>query len=239
MGIFLIAAPPLHANRAELTVYVASSTETAFADIKTLFLKNHDITLNLHSAASSTLAKQIKNGAKCDLVLMASTKWMSFLSSESLIESKTIFSLLSNKLALIAPLNSTLSGSFSHILNTATRIVIADHSHVPSGQYAKEFLDSIQLWDLVNTKAILAPNARASLIWVELGFGDVGIVYASDAKNSKKIRLINILPTPKSQQIIYPLAICKQSQHADAQKAYKLIREKYRYVFAQHGFLLP
>ncbi len=63
--------------------------------------------MTISYAASSTLAKQIENGAPADLFISADEDWMDYLQHRNLINPETRIDLLGNSLVLIAPQEST------------------------------------------------------------------------------------------------------------------------------------
>jgi molybdate transport system substrate-binding protein len=54
-------------------------------------------------ASSSTLAKQIDNGAPADIFISANKKWMDYLASEKMLSPNSRMDLLGNRIVLIAP----------------------------------------------------------------------------------------------------------------------------------------
>ena len=61
------------------------------------------------------------------------------------------------------------------------RIAIGDPAGVPAGVYARRYLKSIGLWDVVVDRMVPARSVRAALAIVEIGAVDAGIVYRTDA----------------------------------------------------------
>ncbi len=87
-------------------VFAAASTTNAVTDIGELFAARK-MGKVIHSfASSSTLAKQIENGAPANVYISANKKWMDYLEENRLIVPSSRFNLLSNRIVLIAPSNS-------------------------------------------------------------------------------------------------------------------------------------
>ena len=61
------------------------------------------------------------------------------------------------------------------------QVALGEPATVPAGQYAKETLTSLGIYDAVKAKAILAKDVRQVLTYVETGNVDAGIVYATEA----------------------------------------------------------
>ena len=150
-------------------------------------------------ASSGDLQTQIENGLEADIFMSASNKQMNALADEDLIDNSTNVQTLENKVVLIVPKDSD-----SNITSFA-------------GQYAKEVLTNLGIWDSVESKLSLGTDVTAVLNQVAQGSADCGIVYATDAKSNEDVKVIceapeDALDTP----VIYPVAVVKDSKNADA-----------------------
>jgi len=100
-------------------------------------------------AASSTLAKQIEQGAPADVFASADVDWMDYAHDKKLINEATRINLLGNRLVLIAPKDSHLTnvdigpGFDLAALAGDGRIVTGDVRAVPVGRYAKAALEKL------------------------------------------------------------------------------------------------
>ncbi len=61
-------------------------------------------------------------------------------------------------------------------------------SSVPGGEYSKEVITSLKLYDKLQDQLVFAKDVRQVLSHVETGNVDTGIVYKTDAKLSNKIK---------------------------------------------------
>jgi molybdate transport system substrate-binding protein len=82
-------------------------------------------------------------------------------------------------------------------------------------------------------------NVRACLAAVEAGNADAGIVYKTDALISKKVKIAYEVPAAEGPKIIYPLAVLKDSKHAEAARKFAayLASPEAQAVFLKFGFL--
>src|SRR5262245_65091666 len=103
LALLVAAAPPGGARAQELTVYAAASLTDALNEIGQLWAARGQKAPKFSFAASSTLARQIENGAPADIFVSADEEWMNYLGERDLIVKATRVSHLSNKLVLIAP----------------------------------------------------------------------------------------------------------------------------------------
>ena len=137
-------------------------------------------------AASSTLARQIANGAPAELFISADQDWMDDVASKGLIDLTTRVNLLGNTLVLVAPAKqpATLAIAPGFPLATALnggRLAIANPDTVPAGKYGKQALTSLGVWPSVANALAPAENVRAALMYVSRGEAPLGIVYRTDA----------------------------------------------------------
>jgi molybdate transport system substrate-binding protein len=73
---------------------------------------------------------------------------------------------------------------------------------------------------------------------VETGNADAGIVYATDARESEKVRVAAIAPEASHAPVVYPVAVTKDSRNVAGARAFVafLSGSEARAVFTRHGF---
>lgn len=97
------------AASAKVTVFAAASMTDALQQIANQYqTEKPNNTVVFSFASSSTLAKQVEEGAPADLFISASNKWMKYLSDKNLTVKETEKVLAGNELVLIAPLKVLL-----------------------------------------------------------------------------------------------------------------------------------
>lgn len=196
-------------------------------------------------AGSSALARQVENGAPADLFFSADEEWMDTLERRKMLRPDTRITVLGNRLVLIAPKDSKVTVSldnpeaFTSALKT-DRLAMADPASVPAGKYGKASLEKLGIWPLVKDRIAVGENVRAALALVERGEAPLGVVYATDAAASAKVRVVATFPKDSHPPIHYPLAILKASKHADATGFYAyLLSGDARAIFTRYGFTTP
>ncbi len=115
---------------------------------------------------------------------------------------------------------------------------MGDPGSVPAGEYGRQVLTALGLWDRVQPKLVLAKDVRQVLTYVENGDAGAGIVYATDARESSKVRVAEIAPESSHAPVVYPVAVLKESGHVEAARAFVtfLTSPAARAVFERHGF---
>ncbi len=196
----------------DLLVFAAASLSDALKKISQEFEKNSSIHVTFNFAASSLLARQIKEGADPDLFFSADEEKMNQLEKAGLLVPGSRISRLSNKVVLIGLTSTKISiQSVQDLRNQAIeRIAIADPKIVPAGIYAKQYLTNQGLWKSLESKIIPVENVRSALAAVELGNVDAAWVYATDAMISKKVRVLFQPPDKEQPEISYPFALLKK-----------------------------
>src|SRR3546814_19725623 len=87
---------------------------------------------------------------------------------------------------------------------------------VPAGKYAKAALTALGVWSSVAARLAPAENVRAAMALVERGAAPLGIVYATDARASRRVRVVGVFPPPSHPPIRYPVALLVASTHPHA-----------------------
>ncbi len=239
-----LAFASLIANADEkLTVFAAASLTNALSDISTQFEKeNAPSKVTQSFAASSTLAKQIENGAPADVFISADTKWMNYLQDKKLINIASRKELLGNKLVLIAPkgrgFNIKFDKSFDLSKAFDGRLCTGDIESVPAGIYAKESLTNLKWWDAIKTRIVGSQDVRGALTFVERGECAAGIVYETDAKISNKVEIVATFPEESHKPIVYPMAIVANAKNQQLSSDYLAYLQSNTalVIFKKYGF---
>ena len=193
-------------------VFAAASLKTALDAIAAGWRSGDGGQATISYAASSTLAKQIENGAPADLFISADEDWMDYLEQRRLIDPKTRADLLGNSLVLIAPADRaeqvTIGPGFplAAMLGDG-RLAIADPVAVPAGRYAKAALTTLGVWRQLAGRVAAAENVRAALLLVARGEAPFGIVYRTDAAAEPAVRIAAAFPPESHPPIVYPMAL--------------------------------
>ena len=89
------------------------------------------------------------------------------------------------------------------------------------GQYAQESLTNLGLWDTVSAKASFGTNVTEVLNWVAESSADCGIVYATDAATTDKVKVVAEAPADSLESpVLYPVAMTKDAPNQEAARAF-------------------
>jgi molybdate transport system substrate-binding protein len=235
-----LRAGPAAAPATQIIVSAAASLKDALTAIDRDFQQAHPETqITPNFGASGTLQLQIEQGAPADVFISAAPQQMDALAAKNLLAAGTRIDLLRNELVLIAPKTSTVVSGFNDLKRADVKVIaVGDPRSVPAGTYAQQVLTAMGIYDVAKSKMTLATDVRQVLADVETGSAEAGLVYATDATISSKVRVVADAPAGTHQPIVYPAAVLRDSMHVEAARAYVmyLASPQARDVFAKYGF---
>jgi molybdate transport system substrate-binding protein len=226
----------------EILVSAAASLTDALNDIGRSYRQKSKDSVRFNFGPSSSLARQIEEGAPADLFFSADLAQMDALEKKSFVEPGTRRNLLSNQLVIIVPADSKLSISAPKDLlkPDVKKIALAEPSSVPVGVYTSKYMADEGLWEQLKTKVVPVQDVRATLAAVESADVEAGFVYKTDAAVSKKVKIVYAVPIDKGPKIIYPVAVVKESKHKAAARDFMsyLQSAAAKNAFKKYGFVV-
>lgn len=226
-------------EKVEILVAAAASLQYSMEELKTMYeAANPNVAITFTFGSSGALQQQIEQGAPVDVFMSAALKQMNELKDGGLVDEDTIKDLLENKVVLIVPQDSTLDvTSFDTILN-APLIALGDPESVPVGQYAEEIFTNLGILDKVKEQVSYGKDVTEVLTWVSTGNADAGVVYATDAATTDKIKVVTEAPEGSCSKVIYPVGIINTTTKEEAAKSFVdyLTTDEAMSVFEKYGF---
>ncbi|MGK3140692.1 molybdate ABC transporter substrate-binding protein [Pantoea sp. C2G6] len=226
-----------------ITVFAAASLTNAMQDIASRYQQEKGVKVVSSFASSSTLARQIEQGAPADLFISADQQWMDDAVAKKSVIEPSRYTLLGNDLVLIAPRSAathavTLDQQTDwKTLLRGERLAVGDPDHVPAGIYAKEALQKLGAWQSVAPVLARANNVRAALALVERNETPYGIVYGSDAVASDKVQVVGRFPATSHKPVEYPMAMVKDRDSAAVKAFYQYLKgPQAAAIFTHYGF---
>ncbi|MDL2291196.1 molybdate ABC transporter substrate-binding protein [Desulfovibrio sp. OttesenSCG-928-F20] len=232
------------AAQPDLVIFAAASTTDAVNALTALYDIQGKGKVSASFASSSTLAKQIEQGAPAAVFLSANIKWMDYLEEKGLLAGGSRKNLLRNRIALVVPASSparafklTEQTDLTALLGKDGRLAVGDPAHVPVGMYGKQALEKLGLWEQVKDRLAPTKDVRAGLALVEQGEASLGLVYESDAAASPKVRLISVFPEDSHPEVVYPVAAVAGKQEEAARNFIDFLSTPEAIaIFKQYGF---
>lgn len=234
---------------ASLTVYAAASLQAAMAKAAEAYAaSNPGTTLALSVDSSAALETKIEQGAAADVFLSADESNPQKLVDAGLTLGPVV-PFAANGLAIVVP-SSNPAGIHapSDLARSGVKIVAAGPA-VPITAYASRLVSNLAALPGYPPSFAAAydanvvsreDNVAAVLAKVELGEGDAGIVYATDAQASAKVTIV-AMPTGANVRATYGGVVIRASRQPAAAAAFLawLGGPAGQAILASFGFLPP
>jgi molybdate transport system substrate-binding protein len=246
--LLLCSCTPDTGSAPQLMVFAAASLNDVMGEVGSRFEAEHGIHVNYNFAGSNVLAQQLIAAPKADLFISANKAWMRRLGQAKRIVPGSRQAVLGNRLVVVVNYASTLEGDPRELFCAPgfEHLSIGNPEAVPAGIYAREWLETVDCdgdsaWDTVAGLIAPAPNVRAALGLVEADRDILGIVYATDAAMSEKVRIIYEVTGKDAPLITYHAAMVNnESGHEQATLFLQFLSgEQAAEVYRRHGFTGP
>ena len=229
----------------EILVFAAASLTNVLDEIGTAYTQQTQRPVKFSYAASSALARQLDAGARADVFFPADLEWMDYAQARGLIDRATRRNVLGNRLVLVAPADSKIElkiapgFALAAALGKGGRLATGDPESVPVGKYARSALTSLGVWNDVADRLVRADNVRSALAFIARGETPLGIVYETDAKVEKRVRVLDFFPADSHPPIVYPVAVTANARPGARQFVEYLQSAAAQQSFKKYGFTEP
>jgi molybdate transport system substrate-binding protein len=225
-----------------MLVYAAASLTDVLGELSNAWQRHSGIAVRCSFASSAVLARQIEAGARADVFIPADQEWMDYLEARQLLDVTTRRDLAGNRLVLIAPADSQVKLRIAPDFALAAalaggRLATADPATVPAGRYARAALESLGVWSAVEHRLARADNVRGALMFVARGEAPLGIVYATDARLDRNVRIVDTFPADSHAPIRYPAAVLAGARRESVEFVRFLAGAEARAIWYRHGFV--
>ncbi len=164
------------------------------------FERQKGINVFVNASSSGKLARQIELGARCDLFISASFRWMNYLKNKGIL--KSYVPLAKTKLVIVSSKRKRFNTA--NEICKAERVAIGDYRFAPFGEYALSALKNVGLYECIKDKIVLASHVAQAAVWVSTGDVDAAVIYFSDyMKFKNNLKLVWIFPDNSHKDIIF------------------------------------
>ena len=222
----------------ELTISVATSLLNPINEIVKEYENENNIKVNVNYGGSGTLKTQIENGADVCAYFSANEKFMDELVEKNIVKEDEITTPISNSLVLIKSNECNYDiKSLEDILKYDVTMAIGQVDTVPAGQYAKDSLENLNIFNKIKDKLVYGKDVSAVKNYVETKEVDLGIVYKSDSLDLKNSQVVLEIPKDNHEEVKYTLAPINSSE--DGKKIIEFINSKdSKEILRNYGFLI-
>jgi molybdate transport system substrate-binding protein len=176
------------ANAAEVNAAVAANFTAPVQQIVALFEKETGNTVKLSFGSSGKFYSQIKEGAPFDVFLSADEKNPKLLEQENLAVANTRFVYALGKLVLWSA-QSGLVDDTGAILRKGNynKLAYADPKLAPYGLAAKETLEELGLWNVVQSKLVTGESITQAYQFAATGNAELAFIALSQITKDGKL----------------------------------------------------
>ena len=247
-----VASPseaPTAAGPVDLTIFAAASLTGVLEIAKASYEGSHEgTTITVSPDSSSALATQIEQGAPADVFLSADTANPQRLVDGGFAAGEAVV-FAGNELTIIVPTgNPGAIASPADLARPGVKVIAAG-DEVPITKYATQLVANLARepgypagFEAGYAANIVSKedNVKAVVAKLELGEGDAGLVYVTDAKASTKVASIEV-PDGANVPASYAGLVVKGSAQPDAARAFLdwLVGSDGQAILAGFGFLPP
>ncbi|WP_223478262.1 molybdate ABC transporter substrate-binding protein [Oricola indica] len=236
--VTLTAAPAnaadIDCGDAPLIVFAAASMTDAINEFTEAFQDDTGCAVTVSVAGSSTLARQIAEGAPAGLYISANRDWVTWL-AENAPERIASEPAIIARNGLVAVSKSTDSADIADLLSS--RFAMADPGHVPAGIYGKAALESLGIWADVSSNAAFTENVRVALAMAARGDVGAAIVYATDARMEPDLKIAYRFDPASHPEIAYEAVLLSGGGNLGKAFLDRLNGKPGQEVLAKYGFL--
>jgi len=236
------------AGHTDLTIYGAASLKGVLDKAKAAYeTANPGTTVTVSVDSSAALETQIEQGAPADVFLSADTANPRKLVDRGLTAGAPV-TFARNKLTIIVPKASSAVKTPTDLARTGVKVIAAGDA-VPITRYATQLVANLAkdtgdparfVAAYTGNIASREDNVKAIVAKIELGEGDAGIVYVTDAKASTKVTTVDV---PDGSNVIatYSGVVVKASRDAAAAQAFLswFAGPSGQAILGSFGFLAP
>ena len=237
------------AEAVDLTIFAAASLSGALAKAKEAYEAAHPgTTLTISTDSSAALETKIEQGAPADVFLAADTANPMKLVDAGLSAGEAV-RFASNKLTIVVPIDNPGAVTKPADLAKPGLKIIAAGDAVPITAYATQLVANVAKqpdapagFEAAYAANVVSKedNVKAVIGKIELGEGDAGIVYVTDAKASTKVTTVDV-PDALNVPASYAGVVVGASTHQEPARTFLgwLTGPDGQAVLASFGFLPP
>lgn len=222
-------------HKGNITISAAASLYEPLNKVKEDYEKSHKgINLDINFASSSTLAKQIEQGAPVDIFISASPKYTNELVDKNIVNKDNISNLLGNKLVLAMSKDAKKITSIEEIKDNDDKIALGDKA-VPVGLYAEEAFSNMGILNYISNRIVYCKDAISVLNYLEKGEVDYGVIYENELIGAKNLVKVAEFPSDSHKPIVYTMATLNNKTETIDFKKF-LESNEGKEVFKEYGF---
>ena len=224
----------MQSSRASVLVAAAASLQVALDEIIADYQTKNLRKVELYTAASGVLARQISWGARVNIFISANSQWVNFLADKNLLDLQNIYVLGFNRLVVV----KNCSNKQTNLL-AAKKIAVGDFAYVPVGIYAKNYLQRAGLLASIKQRLVFTSNENQAVQYIRKDLLDMAFVYFSSFKTYKKLCLVSNISSNLAGKIAYQMAVVSSASNEATLLFVEFLRSKNSLLILQKYGVSP
>jgi len=192
---------------------------------------------------SPVLVKQLDESGPGDIFFSADSDWMNEAVKRNLVDPASRVDLLSSRLVLIAPTASPIGDieigpgfPLEKMLGDG-RLAMCDPMMMPAGRYGRAALQKLGVWEGVKGRVANAADVRAALVYVARREVPLGIVFDTDARLDKGVKIVGVFPADTTPPILYPIAAVARSTNPGTRPVLRYLQsDRAKPIYEKFGY---
>jgi molybdate transport system substrate-binding protein len=221
-----VATMPSSANE-PVMIYAAATLRSALDAVVEEARASLHVSITPIYGPTPALVQQLQNGAAGDIFFSADADWMNEAVAHGIVDPKTRIDLLASNLVLIAaaprePIGIKPGFPLAELLGDG-RLAMCDPMMMPAGRYGRIALQKLGVWDSVKDRVASAADVQTALAYVSRHEAPLGIVFDTDARLDRGVRVIGIFPPDSHPPIVYSVATVARSSNPNRDQVFRYI----------------
>ncbi|TXK95813.1 molybdate ABC transporter substrate-binding protein [Methylococcaceae bacterium HT4] len=244
--LILLFSPVLRATDVPV-IAAASSVKFALQDITKAFHQDTGKNVRISYSSSGNLTRQIQQGSPFELFLSANSIYIARLyQQQKTLDQGTVYAL--GRMAILTTKNSPiLLDKDLHKTKQALQkgqiqyFAIANPEHSPYGVAAREILQKLNLWELVQSHLVLGENAAQATQFASSGAAQIGLVSYSLALApilQNRTRYL-LLPANLHQPLQQTMVLLNNTGNTAKLFFKYLQQDKAQTILSRYGYTTP
>lgn len=213
---------------------VGIAAASSLTEVVPQLARAQHLVIEPHFDASSSLARQIEEGAPVDVFLSADEAWADHVIAAGFAGPDDRVAFATNRLVVVVPRDRVHPTALADL--AAYEHVAVAAVEVPAGRVARAALAHAS----VTAHLVDAPNVRGALAWVTRGEAEAAIVYATDARVEPGVVVAFEVPAEAAPPLV-DVAIALHGDHRESALAFvhALVSPESQAILAEAGFGPP
>ncbi len=227
----------------QLQIFAANSLSKAMEEVQAIYTEQTGVTFaDTQYEASGTLNEMLGGGAYADALITASKATMDTAVESGYVDDATRFDIFTNDLVIVSGLDSQLEDVTLEDIASGNYTLAVGDANVPAGNYAKQSLTTTTppcwisadgtvgkdcagkdgTFDGTPLQGKVTEGSSVGNVcnYANSGDVDLAMVYSSDVYRFGNVKQVGVAPNDTHKQIVYPAAVCADSEHAEATKEF-------------------